>query len=181
MDFIQSESYIIKGIFLLILAISGNFVAETLGCKTQKILSENIYMKHLVILFILYFSVGFASDEPEHPLNILKMAFYIYILFLFFTKMNLYFTGVVFLLLSICYILSTFIDYYEYTGIHTDITIDTLTNIRKMIYISLMPIIIIGFILYFKNKRNEYKTTWSTLKFIFGKVNCNSMKMIKKY
>ena len=26
-----------KGIFLLILAVAGNFVAETLGCKTQKL------------------------------------------------------------------------------------------------------------------------------------------------
>ena len=28
-----------KGIFLLILAVAGNFVAETLGCKSQKLLS----------------------------------------------------------------------------------------------------------------------------------------------
>ena len=28
----------ITGIFLLILAVSGNFVAETLGCKSQKLL-----------------------------------------------------------------------------------------------------------------------------------------------
>ena len=33
---------LIKGIFLLILAVSGNFVAETLGCKSQKLLTENI-------------------------------------------------------------------------------------------------------------------------------------------
>ncbi len=44
-----SDSDTIKGIFLLILGVSGNFVAETLGCKTQKLLSENMFAKHFII------------------------------------------------------------------------------------------------------------------------------------
>ena len=71
-----NENYmndVIKGIFLLVLAVAGNFVAETLGCKTQKLLSENMYAKHLVILLILYFAIGFtSSDEPQHPSFVLK-------------------------------------------------------------------------------------------------------------
>ena len=35
----------IKGIFLLILAVSGNFVAETFGCRTQQFLRENMDCK----------------------------------------------------------------------------------------------------------------------------------------
>ena len=47
MDYLES---IIKGIFLLILAVAGNFVAETLGCKTQKLLSNNMLSKHIIIV-----------------------------------------------------------------------------------------------------------------------------------
>ena len=41
-----------KGIFLLILAVVSNFIAETMGCKTQKLLNNNMIAKHFVILFI---------------------------------------------------------------------------------------------------------------------------------
>ena len=41
---------LITGIFLLILAVSGNFIAETLGCKTQKLLSENMFAKNIIII-----------------------------------------------------------------------------------------------------------------------------------
>ena len=81
----DNENYmndVIKGIFLLVLAVAGNFVAETLGCKTQKLLSENMYAKHMVILLILYFAIGFTGgDIPQHPSVVLKMALGIYVLF----------------------------------------------------------------------------------------------------
>ena len=32
------NSNVLKAVFLLLLAISGNFVAETLGCQMQKLL-----------------------------------------------------------------------------------------------------------------------------------------------
>ena len=50
MDYLES---IIKGIFLLILAVAGNFVAETLGCKTQKLLSNNMLSKHIIIILTI--------------------------------------------------------------------------------------------------------------------------------
>ena len=40
-----------NAMMLLILAVTGNFVAETLSCKTQYALTNNMYLKHLVILF----------------------------------------------------------------------------------------------------------------------------------
>ena len=42
----------IKGLFLLILAVSANFVGNLLGCKTQKLLTENMYAKHIVLIFL---------------------------------------------------------------------------------------------------------------------------------
>ena len=53
---IENINDIIKSIFLLLLAISGGYVAQTLGCKTQKLLTENMYVKHIVILLVIYFT-----------------------------------------------------------------------------------------------------------------------------
>ena len=42
-----------KSLFLLFLVVCGNYIGELLGCKTQKLLSENMYMKHIVLFFII--------------------------------------------------------------------------------------------------------------------------------
>ena len=43
---------ILKATLLLFISIAGNFLAETLGCRTQFYL-ENMYIKHLLILFMI--------------------------------------------------------------------------------------------------------------------------------
>jgi hypothetical protein len=169
---------IIKGIFLLILAVSGNFVAETLGCKTQKLISENMYAKHLVIILILYFAIGFTNtDEAKHPFVLLKMVMYVYALFLLFTKMDIRSTIIVFGLLSLSYVNSTFINYYK--NISPDgeeETIELLGKIQKTLYVSMTAIIFIGFTLYYRKQYSEYYNTWSTSKFLFGVNKCKSMQ-----
>lgn len=167
---------VIKGIFLLILAVAGNFVAETLGCKTQKLLSENMYAKHLVILLILYFAIGFTNtDKPLHPFDTLKMAAGIYVLFVLFTKMDLRFTLIVFTMLSFTYINSTFFKYYQEVTPDETETIDLLKKIQKMMYVSMTGLILVGFALYYRKQYNEYYKTWSVNKFIFGVNKCKSM------
>ena len=40
----------------MLLALSGGFVAQTLGCKTQKLLTRHMYVKHIVIIMLVYFT-----------------------------------------------------------------------------------------------------------------------------
>ena len=82
----QNTSSIIKGVFLLILAVSGNFVAETLGCKTQKLLGESMLAKHFIILLVVYFALGFTSDGNPHPGDLAKNSLIIWIMFVLFTS-----------------------------------------------------------------------------------------------
>ena len=48
-----SFDIIIKGVFLIILAVC-EFIAETLSCQTQKLLSDNMAAKHLITFLIIY-------------------------------------------------------------------------------------------------------------------------------
>ena len=57
----------IKGLFLLILAVSANFVGNLLGCKTQKLLTENMFAKHIVLILLIYFTVDLTSNKIFHP------------------------------------------------------------------------------------------------------------------
>ena len=110
-----NASAILEGIFLIILVIAGNYIAETLSCQTQRVMASNMLTKHAVVLLTIYFALVLAnSKHPLHPFNMLGEAIAIYVAFLLFTKMTLEFTAVAFTLLAVAYVLSTFVAYYEH-------------------------------------------------------------------
>lgn len=168
---------VIKGIFLLILAIAGGFISQTLGCETQKMLTYNMFVKHFIIILILYFTINFTNtDETIHPFYMLRLVLVIYILFLLFTKMNIEFTIVVFCLLTIAYVNSTFIDYYIKNTPENKNKIETLEKIQQIIYVLIIIFIIMGFGFYANKQYKSHYKSWSSIKFIFGVTNCDSMK-----
>ena len=69
---------IIKSIFLMLLAISGGYVAQTLGCKTQNLLTNNLYVKHIVIIMLIYFtsSVFGETKNPNESFKITVLILY---------------------------------------------------------------------------------------------------------
>ena len=166
----------IKGLFLLILAIGGGYTAETLGCKTQKLLSSNMYVKHMISLFILFFSISlFDTGEVKHPIDIFKSALGIYLLFLCFTKMDIRLTAIVFLLMAGNYVLNLYINYLienQPEEIHQQVLLEKIkVNIYKLIVI----LIIVGFVMYFKKQYTDHSKGWSTKKFLFGVRKCDSL------
>ena len=166
----------IKGLFLLILAIGGGYTAETLGCKTQKLLSSNMYVKHMISLFILFFSISiFDTGEVKHPFDIFKSALGIYLLFICFTKMDIRFTIIVFLLMAGNYVLNLYINYLQENQPEEIPQQVLLEKIKVNIYKLIILLIVIGFVMYFKKQYTEHSKNWSTKKFLFGVRKCDSM------
>lgn len=169
---------LVTGIFLLILAVSGNFIAETLGCKSQKLLSENMYVKNIIIILIIYFSLGLTNDDNSiAPHEMMKTSLTIWVFFLIFNKMSLPFTITSFVLIAVLLILKNYKDYYEAKDKkkNQDKLIQ-LTNIASKIFILNLLVIIVGFILYFRKQYSEHSSDFSFVAFIFGKTQCQSMK-----
>jgi len=165
------DKNIVKGIFLIILAEYGNFVADTVGCKTQKFLSENILAKQFIIIMIIYFSINFTSDADVNPsINIIK-ALSVWAGFLMFNKMSLPFTITVFILLMAVYIIDNYNQYYKKHKKNTD----KLDITQKGIYVLIVALTLIGFIIYLSKQYIEYKDVWSNADFIFGKNSCSSI------
>jgi len=166
----------IKGLFLLILAIGGGYTAETLGCKTQKLLSSNMYVKHMISLFILFFSISiFDTGEVKHPFDIFKSALGIYLLFICFTKMDIRFTIIVFLLMAGNYVLNLYINYLQENQPEEIPQQVLLEKIKVNIYKLIILLIVVGFVMYFKKQYTEHSKNWSTKKFLFGVRKCDSM------
>lgn len=174
---VEKDDNIMNGVLLLILAISGNFIAETLGCKSQKLLSENMLAKHVVILFIIYFSLGFASESNPNPMILLRNSVSIWVLFLLFTKMSLNFNIFVFGLVVLYHFINTYINYYtskdkkKYKK-----EIDNYNKILNYLKYLIIGSLIVGFVLYFNKQRKDYSKNWSTFKFIFGVNKCKSLQ-----
>lgn len=176
---LQYKSQILTGIFLLFLAVSGNFIGETFSCNLQRLLKSNMIAKHVLLLIILYFSINFSGKKDDeyfsHPLHTLNSTFMIYLLFLLFTKMDIYFTIFVVILLTILYILHDYIVYCEHHKKDKKY-IDNLTLFSNILIVFLILVILLGFILYLSKQYNDHSQDWSTIKFIFGVVKCGSKK-----
>jgi len=171
----QILSRSIKGIFLLIIAMCGNFVAETLGCQTRRLLTENQLIKHCIIFFTIFFSIDFASgfsSIPDSPVENIGLTLIIYVFFVLFTRMDLVFTGIVFILLTIIYFINSYITYLKAIK---DIspTVNILEQLEYVLMSLLGPVVIIGFIYYLLRQRKDHAKNWSSIKFIFGISKCS--------
>ena len=99
---VTSWGAITSGLFLLFLAVGGNFIAETFGCHLQTILTHNPWVKFLFLFMITYFATAFQSQSTE-PIsaNILK-AIMVFILFVLVSKTRKWaMFGAIFILIGI--------------------------------------------------------------------------------
>lgn len=167
----SSINIVVKGVLLIFLAMSGNFFAELLGCQTQKLLTENMWVKHAVLLFSIYFAMGVVQDLNPYR-NILE-AILIWFMFLLFTKTTSLFSILIFLNLVILYIFQNFTKYYKEKGSISDKLMRRLTKIRDVLLINIIILIITGFILYSKKQFVQHRDTFSIFKLVFGTLKCD--------
>ena len=185
-DILTQSLGIIDGLFLLLLAVSGNFIAETFGCQTQELLSESIMAKQIMTFFIIFFTISYSNSDTENPTTKLIKSSIVYIFFLLFTKMNIFPTVVVLFLLMGLYISNNYKKFFISTFnkknksnknlvSHQD-KIKNITKIQKILIIGVTIVISMGFFNYYKEKQIEYKNSFEFRKFIFGVVKCKKME-----
>ena len=102
-----------KGVLFLALAISGNFLGSTLGCQTQFQMTNNVFVKHMLILFIVYFTINISSTEIQLPHDMIQSTVIIWIAYLLFSKQNITFTALSTLLIMSAYVLDGYVAYYK--------------------------------------------------------------------
>lgn len=159
-----------KSMFWLWLAVSGNFISETLGCKTQSLLNKNMYAKQIVTFAILYFVTGFIDTTEKDPIEHMKISAIIWVIFLAFTKMHVIPTIIAFVLICISYVLNDYSSYYKTLGELEKS--QKYKNMSELILKFNIALISVSFIIYLVAKYREYKGNFNILTFILGNPIC---------
>lgn len=164
---------IIKGIYLLILLIIGGETVSTFSKQGTKLIRKSDKAKYVIIFCIIYFTIDYSKTRINHPGETLLISTFIWICYIMMSRQNVYFTIVLFLIISILYILYDFDEYYKhnYKKTNDKIYISKSRQLNKIIkYLTYIFFIVLlsGFIQYYHHQRISRKTQFNTLKFIFG-------------
>ena len=175
-------SHFSNGLLLLCISVMGNYASQTLGCQTQKLLENNMFVKKFVIFMIIYFTLNITNKEVVHPVEQLSLSFVLLIFFILFTKMNFTFTIIVFILLCTSYVIQNGISYYQQKNVNNQNgeIVNTLLNYNYILGLAINVITIIGVISYYLKEKKE-KKQFSLYYFIFGKKVCDSFKLSRSY
>ena len=182
-------------IFIFILIISANFLAQIFPCRLQHVLRNNMFIKHVFGLFTMIFFVVLSSEiKNKNIFNIVNSSFLLYILFILIAKCQIYVFYIILLFLGITYIIhivkqeeiesskndsnekdSNEKDSNEKDSNEKDSNKERHSiydNIIYVLYILIIILIILGVIMYMGEKKIEYKKKFDYITFFIGKPLC---------
>ena len=167
-------------IFIFILIISANFLAELFPCRLQDALRSNMYLKHLFGLFTMIIFVVLSSGiENKNIFTTVYLSGFLYILFILITKCQIYSFFIILFLLGITYVVNL-LKQHEIENTNKESTeqksnkeqINIYDTILFVAYILILFFIIVGIILYMGEKKIEYKKNFNYITFFIGKSIC---------
>ena len=165
-------------LFILIMMISSNFLAEIFPCRFQELLSSNNYIKHLFGYLTLVFFVSLnINNLNTNIVDLFKKSLMLYIGFMILTKTNKNVFLVILILLGLLYIIHLkktleLSNKEDHNNKEHKKYIDTLDNYINIIKTSIVGLLGIGFLLYLGEKKYEYGKNFNYLTFLVGKPNC---------
>jgi hypothetical protein len=166
-------------LFVFVMIISGNYLAQLFPCRFQKNLQNNMLLKHFFGFLTLLFFVTLQSPTEQYVLtDAIKNTYILYALFLLLINSHHYTFVFVIVLLSVSYLLTLKI---KENNSNTDdgerpvevhITNNNMEKIQYGIHVTAVVTILMGFLSYMGSKKDEYGKKFDYRTFIFGKTIC---------
>ena len=164
----------IRAVFLLFIAISANFLGNTLSCSVQYNLTSNPYLRHLFLYLIIIFTIDFTSKDNMDPISIMEKTFVIYLFYVLLSKQS-YTTIVIIIILLI----ATYLAYIQSTHLKQNNTgTEFYDNLLSFLVVAIGVVTVVGFIMYFNKQYAEHSDDFDYLKFIFGTNQCDKLKTL---
>ena len=147
------------------------FFSSLLSCDLQRIVTTNMYVKHLIALITFFFLMTVIDSDNQSGIGETWIkTFIVYILFLMSTKNKLFASATVLILLIIDQTIKIHMQYTLKQDPTKDLS--TFSKVREILFIILVVVIVLGYIHYFIRARNEFGLNFEYSKFIFGTTQC---------
>lgn len=174
-------------IFVSFVIISGGYTTQLLSCDTQRLLKNNIYVKHLVGFLLIFMFImleggwDFFTDNLNSSTNwsngnclaSLIQAFVVYVIFVLSSKMKIIYTILFFGLLFILYIFNTQRLYLKNKNQVDEKTNHLMVQIEGYVFSIFLPIIlVIGVYNYYLLKKKQKGKNFSIITFFIGNNIC---------
>lgn len=151
-----------------------SYLSSLLNCDLQRVLHNNVYVKNLFGLIAFYFLFTILDPNSTTSVGVtFAKTIIVYLLFMMVTKSKWYFSVTAIALLLVDQILKNHISYLRRND--ASINVDRYEKVRFALQITMIILIIVGYIHYFAFQWYDHRDDFSWLKFIFGTIRCKSV------
>jgi Ca2+/Na+ antiporter len=136
-------------------------------------------VKHIVAWILLVFLVILVNPEnaDRNIVRTLIISFLVYVWFLMTTRTPFYIMIIIIVLLLIAYILSITRQRKEKEGDHDGAA--KVMSVQYNLTITAIILTVVGFVIYYIEKKKEYRSNFSLQNFILGNVKCREYTPIR--
>jgi hypothetical protein len=161
----------------LMLWLLFGFFTSLLGCDLQRLVSQNMYVKHFLALVSFFFL--FTILDPSNKAGIDRVwlkTVAVYLLFVASTKSKAWASIAVVVLLILDQTIKMQANYISHSeDPEKDAKLARYNRWRKMLYAIIVVIIVTGFVHYLKYQYDEYGKDFDLATFLLGTVKCREM------
>jgi hypothetical protein len=125
----------LRGVFLALILFCASFLAPYLGCNYQSILKTNIYVRHLLLFFVIYFSINLVDpniEKAENPIYSITKSFFVYSIFLLLNSIDISAIVIMIILFALLVLTSQYYNYF--TNMKKTPRVDTILKIINIIH-----------------------------------------------
>lgn len=150
---------IINGIFLLLSIILANSTSPTLGKRITNLINKNYYVRLIILYVLIFFTINFTSSDRDHIKEHIKNTSILFVIYLMVSKINIYLSILIFLLILLNYAVNSHILYLEE---NKKPNVEEYKKYSDYITLIIISITITGFLYKIYHKSQKLKYIFST-------------------
>jgi len=174
MEEYQNFSDSIRAVFLLFIAITANFLGNTLNCSLQFDLTTTPILRNLFLYIIIVFTIDFTSKKSMSVDEIMSKSLIIYIFYIMLSKQDYLTIYIIIILLIGSYLCYIHTNYLKQNGKESNF----FNDLSSFLIFGIGTVTVIGFIMYFNRQYQDHKDNFDIVKFIFGTNQCDKLKTL---
>ena len=157
-------------LFVLKLSILTNFIGDTMSFKTQELFKNNMLLKHLIIILLIYSTISVLYEDLS-PFERIKKTLIIWIMYLLLVKNTLRIVGILVILMFLQFILEDYIKYLKRNNNNNknNKNLDKLNKLSRLLEYLIIILLVVGHIIYINKQKNLFKSNFNYYDLYLGK------------